>query len=789
MKASYRWLLGAAGLPLAGLAGAACAQTASADQQTNAPSDTGPAEIVVTAQKSSEKLSKAPIAVSVVSQASLDRQSITSADKLVSTVPSLQLSANGFAIRGIGSNNGFSGYSTVATQFDGIYNPSSAVLGLAMFDIASIEVLRGPQGTVYGRNATAGVVNINTADPGSKLGGSASVQYGRFRDIRAQAAVDVPVSDTFALRVAAFRQVSDGYGPQDTKVRFDQADLTAVRVTAKWQIVPTLTWRVSGSYGANNGTTSAVYLNNYTYYPKANLVAGTFGPATIVQAAPYTIYPGLDQVTSNRQDFKSYDLRSKLVWQATDTLSLTYLAGYSWLNNNGVTAASGVFSQEYLASKTNEWSHELDLNYQHGPIKFVAGAYLYKDNQPSGQRLLHAGNTAPAPFAGVLNLFGPIVASTGNQIATINAVDVVNTYAGTGSKSHAFFGQGTYALTDRLRATGGVRATWDEAFDHEQQLVCLGGTITQSNISENSCPVGGALAYTDDRARTPAHFSKVSWKGGLDYDLTRDVLAYATVSTGYRGGGLQSSGNPAGYRQYAPETVTNYEAGLRANLLGRRLYIGLTGYQMDYRDLQVSSIIVDPVQGPIAVTTNAAKARIRGVDLESTFRITPDDTISGYVAFIDAHYVSFPGASDNMHSADTLYNIFAPILGYAAIGSAIADYSGNRLPNAPKWSARFSYAHVFRLASGVKVTPSADVYVQSMTYASSDNSAQGRVDAYSKTDLNLRFDDASGHAYVNLFVNNVENSRILTNVTPVWSSTSSNYAPPRTYGVRLGFTY
>ncbi|WDF75075.1 TonB-dependent receptor [Novosphingobium sp. KACC 22771] len=780
MKYSAILLASAALFPLA---------TPALAQNSAAASEPITTEIVVTAQKSSEKISKAPIAVSVVSQAALDRQSITSADRLVSTVPSLQLSQNGFAIRGIGSNNGFSGYSTVATQFDGIYNPSSVALGLAMFDIGSVEVLRGPQGTVYGRNATAGVVNINSADPGKQLGGSASLQYGRFNDIRAQVAVDLPVSDTFGLRVAAFRQVNDGYGAQLGTTRFDKADLGGVRLTAKWAITPTLTWRVSGSYAENNGTVPTVYLRNYNYYPQANLTAGTFGPVTIIPTRFDTVNPGLDQVRNNRLNVKSYDVRSKLMWQATDSLSLTWLAGYSSLVNNGVAAATGVFSQEYINHKTNSWSQELDVNFQRGPVKLVAGAYIYQDEIPSGMRLLHAGNTAPAPFASVYNLFGSLVASTGNQIGTINAVDVVNNYSGEGSKSRALFGQGTFSLTDRLRATAGVRATWDDVNGREQQLVCPGGTVTRANISATTCPGGFALAYTDDRGRAAASFSKVSWKAGLDYDLTPGILAYATVSTGYRGGGLQSSGNPTAYQQYAPETVTNYEAGLRAKLLGDRLFIGLTGYQMDYQNLQVSSIVVDPVQGPIAVTTNAAKARIRGVDLETTYRPTRNDTISGYLAYMVAEYRSFPGASDNLHSADTMYNIFGPILGYAAIPSASADYSGKRLTNAPQFSARFSYAHSFDLASGGKITPSVDFYAQSKTFASSDNAVQGRIAGYTKTDLNLRYDEPSGHAYINLFMNNVEDRRIATTVVPVWSSTTASYAPPRTYGVRLGFKY
>ncbi|NMN05434.1 MULTISPECIES: TonB-dependent receptor [unclassified Novosphingobium] len=786
-----QWLISAGACAVAALAtaahGQAVEQAAQPSDSQAAPADQAVGEIVVTAQKSSEKLSKAPIAVSVVAQGLLDRQGLTTGEQLATTVPSLKLSQNGFAIRGIGSNNSFSGYSTVATQFDGIYNPSSAALSMAVFDIASVEVARGPQGTVYGRNATAGVVNINTADPGKLYGGSASVQYGRFNDIRAQAAVDLPVSDTLGLRVAAFRQVNDGYGPQFKADRFDRADLAAVRVTTKWQPTSSFSWRLSGSYGENHSTVPAVYLRNYTYYPQANLTTGTFGPGTIVQSD--AINPGLDLVTANRQSIKSYDLRSKVVWQISAPLTVTWLAGYSLLKNDGVVAASGVFSQEYLGQRTRTWSNEVDVNYESGPLKLVAGAYLYEDKQPSGQRLLHAGNTAPAPFNTVFNAFGPIVAGTGNQISTIAGVDVVNTYSGTGSRSHALFGQATLKPLPGLRLTAGVRSTWDSVFSREQQLVCAGNTVTRATVSADTCPVGGTLAYTDDRNRAAVDFSKVNWKLGVDADLTHDVVGYVTVSTGYRGGGLQASTNPAGFRQYAPETVTNYEAGLRGNFWGNRLFVGLTAYQMDYRDLQVSTIIVDPVQGPIAVTTNAAKARIRGLELETTFRPTSADRLSGYVSLMDARFRSFADTPDGLLYADTMYNIFAPLLGYASITAATTDNSGKRLAFAPKFSARASYSHAFTLASGARITPAVDFFAQSMSYATAQNIAQGRIAGYTKTDLNLQFDDASGHAYVNLFINNVEDRRIPTTVVPVWSSTTASYAPPRTYGVRVGFKY
>lgn len=165
------------------------------------------------------------------------------------------------------------------------------------------------------------------------------MQYGRFNDIRAQAAVDLPIGNLLRVRVAAFHQVNDGYGPKFAARRFDKADLSAVRVTTIFDPAPNLSWRLSGSYARNTGTVSSVFLRNYNVFPEADLVAGTFGPVTIVPSD--AINPGLDTVASNRQDITSYDLRSRLTLSATDNLSLTYLAGYSLLKNDGVTAATG----------------------------------------------------------------------------------------------------------------------------------------------------------------------------------------------------------------------------------------------------------------------------------------------------------------------------------------------------------------------------------------------------------------------------------------------------------------
>lgn len=756
---------------------------------TEPASTTADADIVVTAQKTSERLSRAPIAVSVVSQDTLTRQGVDTAASLATTVPNLQLSANGFAVRGIGSNNSFSGYSTVATQIDGIYEPSSSVLSLGLFDLGAVEVLRGPQGTVYGRNATAGVVNINTADPRNTRGVTADLQYGRFNEVRARAAVDLPVTEGFKLRFAAYRQVDDGVNDQyGAGQRYGKTDRAGLRVTSLANI-GALTWRMSLNYGENRGTIPATFLTSINTYPQANIAAGTFGPRTVI--ATDALNPGQAQVTDNRQNLTYYAARSRLVWQASDALSLTYLAGFSLLKDNGIDAATGVFTQQSINRRVETWSHEVDVNYNRGILNLVLGGFLYQDRQPSGTRLLHAGDTAPAPFSSIFNLIGAKIAGTGNNISTISGVDVVTSYRGQGTKSQAIFGQGTLEVLPGLKIVGGVRSTWEQVNARNIELVCPGDTITPANLTATTCPgIPFVYALSDDTNRAESHFSNVSWKGGVNYELSPTTLLYATIGTGFRGGGLEASGNAPQYRQYRPETVTNYEAGVRTTLADGKVYLAATAFNMDYKDLQVSSVVLNPLTQQVsAVTTNAATARLRGVELEASYRPTTHDRISGYVSYLNARIRSFPTASDNLNSASGNYNAFAPIFGNAPLpANLILDASGNSLANAPDWSGRISYAHTFDLAGGGHLIPSVDAYAQSRTFSDVQNYSQSRRDAYSKTDLNLRFEDADERYSITAFVNNVENSRVANNLVTVWSSTTANYDPPRTYGVRLGMS-
>lgn len=299
------------------------------------------AEIIVTAQKVKETLAKAPVAISVLGADALDRQNITAADDLITTVPNLQFSQNGFAMRGIGSNNGFSGYSTVATQIDGIYAPFPTTLTLGMFDIAAIEVLRGPQGTVHGRNATAGVVNINTADPGWDMAVAGDVQYGTHQDLQVRLNADLPVNDDLAIRVSGFRRVNDGrYARLAAPERFDKTDQTALRLTSLWNLSDSVTWRLSLNYGEDEGTTPFLFLSSYNYYPNANLRTGSFGPVEIIKT--HEPNPGIWNVKENRKDIQDYAARTRLTWEMSDAVTATYIGGFSVLKNDGLEASTEI---------------------------------------------------------------------------------------------------------------------------------------------------------------------------------------------------------------------------------------------------------------------------------------------------------------------------------------------------------------------------------------------------------------------------------------------------------------
>lgn len=765
--------------------------------QTAGPSnDAAPLEeVVVTAERRPELLLKAPLAISTVSQSNLDQLGLTSVEDIATAVPDLQISANGYtpqlSIRGIGNFSG--SYSTVAVQIDGIYQPTagSGELANGLFDVSRIEVARGPQGTLYGRNATAGVVNIYTADPTKKLEAYADVALGNYGDVTTRAIVNVPLNDRIQMRGSFVRETNDGYYPGGAAGRnYDKTDILSGQITTLMQLTDDLQWRVAIEHSSNTGTVNYMHVVNYLYYPGADLATGALGNAVIVPSAPFNLINQLSE-TDNSIDTWYDAVRSRLVWSVNDHLTVTYLAGYLSFVDNGIDSANGAFSQRSRGRDTRSMTHEVDLNFQSGPVNSVVGLYYYKD-YTSGNALLHIGNTVPSPLNAVVSaIFPSINHAVGDEPSDYGLIDITQHTIDSGNLSKAVFTQTTYSLTPQLRLTGGLRYTADSYGLDETQRICAFGSAVAEPYVNCAVPFTPQLP---EAQTTSSH--DVSWKASLDYDLTKQQLLYGTVDTGYRAGGV--SGNvqlPKQYLTYRPETVTNYELGWKASLLRRSLAVSADIFDMEYKNMQVSAIEHDLTGTPTPVTINAGRSRIKGVELEADWRPTSVDEVHAYATYLDARFTSFPGGVNSVVNPDGIYNTAVGILdgagaSYAPVATNVpTSFTGKRLPNAPEKTFRVAYQHSFGLGGLGTFTPAIDVYWQAGTYNDFANSAQAATAAYSRSDVNLTYRNASGRLSVDAYVHNVENHTIWQAANGKWDETTAFYRSPRLFGVRIGYKF
>jgi iron complex outermembrane receptor protein len=768
-----------AGVVVSVLAGAAASAATTA---ATAPSDTQLSEVVVTASKREEVVSALPIAISVVSQQDLDRTGTQDVTGLITQVPNLQLSGNGFAMRGLGSTNiSDQAFSTVATHIDGVYEQRPEVLSQGLYDVARVEVLRGPQGTLYGRNATAGVVNIITNDPTHTAAGAVDASYGNYDELITRGMLNLPISDTLAIRGTAFAKSNNGYSnvtlPNGSK--FDTTDSQAVRLTALWTPTDSFSWRLSVSRAINRGTVTAFIPAYYSTFPNADFAGGTSGAISApVEANPnqYAYAANSNNANHNEETV----VRSNMTWHLSKEVALVYTAGYSNFKNTGMLDSAPMiyFQQD---NSVRAWSHELDAKFDLDKFSGLVGLYYYKEDQDNAA-LLHLYNTVAAPY-------NTLVGGSGDAPSVSTSVDLLSHSPNRFSKSKAIFTQGTFEATDNLKFIGGLRYTKDELGNVHQFLnVCAPGTATVITAAQDCGFSFFPGSFRLDIGGLNTSSDKLTWKFTTEYSLNKDAILYGTVSTGYRSGGVADRGAPAAAQIFKPETVTNYEVGAHTYWLDHSLSLNVTAFDMKYKDLQVTAIYNQPGALPTPVTLNAATADVKGLEVESAWRLTPVDTVSAFVTYLDAKYSSFANGYDTYASASG-FNGAAQAAGYAAVPIVSSDFSGNSLPNAPKSTARISYSHDFDLGTAGHLTPAVSSYYQASSYTDASNRDVVSRKSFTKTDLTLDYTSSSGAYNVEAFVFNVENKRVV-NASAIFTGLVLNsYQAPRLYGVRIGYKF
>lgn len=734
---------------LATLASPALAQTAAKADEPAA--DGSLQEIIVTANKLESPIQRTPIAIRAYDGEALAKQGVTDVASLARLAPDLGITTDTYltklAIRGIASLDvSETGDAALTINIDGEYINRPTGLNASFFDLERIEVLRGPQGTLYGRNATAGAINIIAAKPKlGEFGGFVTAGYGNYDAKTAQAAVNLPVGDTLAVRIAGMHSDHGGYF-NNTIGKGGNANVDAVRAGLLWEPTDRLTAYVAGEYVnidqlatpqfgvAVNAASGGVVDPN----PATAVVEGGGVPANTTFVVDRANYPlaALGYFRSSQ-----YAVRGRIAYD-TDFAAITYTAGYRNAKINNVQPLNGfvpelfTFNNPKLDNETQ--SHELRFNGgDKGSLQWQAGAFYFKERQDIAR-----------------GLFLPLAAG-GSYLSYFYRPDV-------NVESYAAFGQLTVPLiADTLSATGGLRYTHDSK---SATYINFGPRFGLGSTPPTITTAGSTRLALSNKSE------KLTWNFGLDWTPTSSNLVYAKVSTGYKGGGFDNIG------AYGSELLTAYEVGSKNRFNDNKLELNAAAFYYDYSDQQVQ-VFVDTSVG--ARTLNAGSSRIWGVEADFKAAISPRNRVTVSVNYLNAEFREFPAFLPGLTSSIT--DIDAVTAGVQA-----PNLKGNTPPQAPRWTIALGYDYTVPVGDG-KVTASVYSKFKSKYYLTAFNFAADEQKAYTQTDLTLEYTAPDSRFSVQAYVRNLENTRLLNYAA--FNGGGINiynfiFGSPRTYGAQ-----
>lgn len=698
-------------------------------------------EIVVTAQKRTTSLQKTPIAISAIQGSILEDRGIDDLSNLQSLVPNLFIGQeqDGFKIslRGIGLQGTSSiSDSGVAFYIDDNYIPRPSGGSAVFHDIERIEVLRGPQGTLYGRNATGGVVNVISNKPNyDAFGGSVGMTYGSRNLIETRGVVNIPFEGNAALRMSAVYTEEGGYventntGPNSEDLFGTEGDIT-IRGQFMFGTPDTIEMLVSATHYDVNGTGVAQQFleRNNGGPPPTRALLGTM-PAD-----------NFDPLVTDNDGLNSVETTTNIMFARLRKdfggVEGFFQVGKSWSEsslNQDFDGSPVDVSQFFKFQDAESESIELRLSSDtDSPLSWIIGGYYFNEDTYIFRRVELNGLTP----GGIINLPDFLLDENGQ------------------SKAWAVFGSTTYALSDRLRATVGLRYTEDEK---------TGTKVTRGNFG---------APFPDDipNAQFPgeAKFDKVTYRAGLEFDATEDIFLYATVSNGYKAGGFNatSSGLP-----YDPESLDAYEAGMKADLLGNRARLNVDTFYYDYQDLQLTTLrTVNNAPGQF--TTNAAAATIYGVELDGQIFITDDLIANASYSFIDAEF-------DELLNTDPRN----PQLGQQ-------DLSGNTLPYVAKNTITAGLTYNQDIGSNGEFMASINTtWHDEIWLREYNDDPVDLVASNTKTDASISYKFVDQGFKITGYVTNIEDDVEKTNIfiSPgfIGLSATTAYSKPRTIGIRL----
>ncbi|WP_313805876.1 TonB-dependent receptor domain-containing protein [Sphingobium sp.] len=706
------------------------------DGSSTGTADYGLNDIVVTAQKRAENLQDVPIAISAVNADTMAASGVTNVSNLMVALPGVDFKAgNGFAlptIRGVASRAASPGFEApVALYVDDVYY-ASQLSGLMSFNnVAQIAALKGPQGTLFGRNATAGLMQITTREPGQDLSAKIDLSYGNYETVRVASYVGGGLADDVAADLAlSYQTMGKGYGLNRTTGN----DVLRVNhdfgVRSKWVFTPA------------DGTKVRLILDYVDQENSNNASRVPVGESTVPPFAPNfggrpRDIEGRDPLIRHReggfslkieQDIGSLQLVS-ITAKREGRTDITFDGDYTAVN------------ARYIAFRQNDsqFSQEVQLlSPSGGPFTWVLGGYYFNGSNEYdsfNQYFMGAGIPAAGPLANAVHL----------QLLDKSKTNSISGFA-----------QATAAITDRLKATAGIRYT-----SEKRSLVGVSQTLTFVNGTS-------ATQIVPDRA---TRFGKATWRLALDYEISDDVLGYISYNRGFRSGGYNS--NNITLPAFSPEVLDSYEIGLKTDFLDKRARLNLAAYYYDFKNIQVFA----SRDGQIAVL-NSGNAKQYGLEADLQLRPVDRLTLTGSYQWVPtAKYLDFPAA-----------NIFTPRAA-GGYNSLIGSATGNRLLLNPEHLVTASADYEAELGSN-KLGFNVTFYHNGGFFWDPDNVI--RQKAYSLVNASVRLvtDD---QLTFSVWANNITDKEYTTNggiqgFGPFGMQREA-LGPPRTYGVTLGYAF
>jgi iron complex outermembrane receptor protein len=732
-------------------------------------------EIVVTAQRREENLQHAAIAVTAITGSLMSEANAIRVQDLTQLVPSLQVStASGpyplFYLRGVGNFNG-NAFSDAAIAFnlDGVYISRPSSTSGTFYDLARVEVLKGPQGTLYGRNATGGAINVITNKPTDELSGEATMDLGNYGAKNFNGALNVPLSPTIAARLSVQSTQHDGYmsdGTDDEKGR-------AARLRVKFTPNDALTIDTSADYyhQGGKGPGATVIQSNGSFVDGNPRIGNTSPPINALYSQTFnflagnTFAPLLDKALAVAplpvnigQDNDFWGLSATVNWR-TDAGTLTIIPAHRHGKLDYTSTAPGFLIDQRENDKQDSFEARFASNTNQ-PLTYLAGIY-YLNEKVDGNAIYDQQY---------------------NQSS--QAYDL-------STKSYAAFGRLGYAITDNFRLTGGLRYTDDKKSMKgalsASAVVCPGSFIPPP-FGPQFC-FGGAgqvVVPSSPIDISPSDsWKETTWRAGVEYDLAPASLLYATVETGFKAGGFFFTHDAPTYQ---PEKITAYSVGSKNRFLDNRLQLNAEVFHWLYKGQQISEIGQDSTGTVIFPTANVGKSTLKGVELEGQYLITATTLFMADLEFLDARYNNYVYTAPNFGVPPTTACPYTTLVG----GKYQINCSGEIPPQSPKRSFNFGLQQTFPIGDS-SIVADARTHYQSATLTGLEFAAIEMQSSYWMSDATLGYHAPKDRWDVTGYINNISNRAVIQGAFPHplagFALEAATLRPPRTYGVRLSVKF